>query len=156
MRVGPMPLLSADKLMRVLEKNGHEAELIMSGDIYTPEDQKTAHPRTEQLKDLCYIDFDEAYIEFVRPDLVRLALLPDEEHVSTGDELEGTDWMCPTCGKSFDHPGKCPTHQLELITFEDFASGKRTQSTAIPTWLLLVLMGAGVALFMYFKRSSGS
>lgn len=148
MRVGPMPLIAADKLMRILRKHGHEAQLEMSGDVFTPEEQKTAHPRTESPADLCYVEFDEAYLEFVRADLVRLALISDDEMVSTGDELDGTDWMCPKCGKAFDHPGQCPTHNVALITFEDFAKGKTDTSGKLSPLTIVIV---GVVLFIAWK-----
>lgn len=152
MRVGPMPIIAADKLLRILAKNGHEAEIVMSGEIFTPEEQKTAHPRTESPADQAYVDFDENYLEFIKADLVRLALVHDEEHVSTGDELDAVDWMCPKCGATFEQQGMCPTHAVPLVTFEDFAAAKRSQSSAMPPWLIVLLVGILIAVWYGLKH----
>lgn len=152
MRVGPMPIIAADKLIRTLAKNGHEAELVMSDEVFTPEEQKTAHPRTEKLADLAYVDFDENYLEFIKPDLVRLALIHNEDMVSTGDELDAVDWMCPKCGKTFEQQGMCPTHAIPLVTFEDYAASKREQSSAMPPWMIVLLVGILIAVWYGLKH----
>lgn len=152
MRVGPMPIIAADKLLRTLEKNGHEAQIIMSGELFSPEDQKTAHPRTENLADLAYVDFDEQFLEFIKPDLIRLALIHNEEMVSTGDELDAIDWMCPKCGKAFEHPGLCPTHGMPLVAFEEYAAGKSSSSTAMPPWMIALVVGVIIAIWYKLRH----
>lgn len=150
MRVGPMPIHAADKILRTLKKNGLDGELI-AGDIeFKPEEQKTGHPRVESPADLVYVEFEDSALELLKPDLIRLALY--DESVATGDELTGTDWMCPKCGKSFDHPGKCPTHQLDLVTFEDYAAGKRTETSPVNPLVMVVVIAAIAGAIYWFNR----
>ena len=150
MRVGPMPIHAADKILRTLKKHGLEGDLQSGGEQFTPEEPNTEHPRTESPADLVYVEFDDAALELLRPDLIRLALLDDS--VATGDELDGEEWLCPKCGKSFDHSGKCPTHQLELISFDDFAAGKRGAANPVnPVVMILIITAVGGALY-YFNR----
>lgn len=150
MRVGPMPIIAADKIVRVLRKHGHDGEITMSGEEFKPEEQ-LAHPRVEQLKDLCFVDFDEQYLPLVKPDLIRLALIQDEEHVSTGDELDAVDWICATCGKTFEQQGLCPEHATPLVTFEDYAREKRSKSSAMPPGLVYALIAAAGVAYYFLK-----
>lgn len=150
MRVGPMPIHAADKILRTLKKNGLEGELLSGGEEFTPEEQKTGHPRTESPADLVYVEFEDSALELLRADLIRLALL--DESVATGDELEGEDWMCPKCGKSFEHPGKCPTHDLDLVTFEDYAAGKRNETNPVNPGVMIIIVAAIGAVLYYLSR----
>lgn len=68
------------------------------------------------------------------------------------DELDGEDWMCPKCGKTFEHPGKCPTHDLQLVTFEEYASGKKTEATTLPPSLMFLVIAAIAGAVYYFSR----
>lgn len=148
MRVGPMPIHAADKILRTLKKNGLEGELHAGGEQFTPEEQKTGHPRTESPADLVYVEFEESALELLRPDLIRLALL--DEAVATGNELEGEDWMCPKCGKVFEHQGRCPTHDEALVTFETYAAAKKAQSNTLDpvTMTIIIAIVAGVIYMM--------
>ncbi len=150
MRVGPMPIIAADKILRTLRKHGQDGEIVMTGEEFQPEEQ-LAHPRVEQLKDLCFVDFDEQFLALVKPDLIRLALIADEDHVSTGDELDAVDWICPTCGKTFEQQGMCPVHAIPLVTFEDYATAKRAKSSAMPPGLVYVLIALAGAAYYFFK-----
>jgi hypothetical protein len=153
MRVGPMPIIAADKIIRILRKNGHEAELEMNAEVLTSDERNTNHPRTETPEELCYVTFDDAYLEFVRAELVRLGLIVDAEMVSTGDELEGTDWMCPKCHKAFVEPGACPTHAIPLVTFEDYATGKSGEANKMsPMSMVLIVLIAAAAFYVMSKR----
>lgn len=148
MRVGPMPLVAADKLMRILRQNGHEASLEMG-------EGTSGAVRIEDPGDLYYIDFDESYLEVIRPELVRLALIVDDEMIATGDELEGTDWMCAKCGPrvSYEHPGNCPIHGLPLVSFEDFARGNAEQKKTHPATLIMWLIAlAGILAWVAGRR----
>ncbi len=151
MRVGPMPIIAADKILRVLRKAGQDGEITMTGDEFKPEEQ-IAHPRVEQLKDLCFVDFDDQFLPLIKPDLVRLALIADDDHISTGDELDAVDWICPTCTKTFEQQGMCPVHAIPLVTFEDYASAKRSKSSAMPSWLIVLIVGALIAIWYGLKH----
>lgn len=150
MRVGPMPIHAADKLMRVLKKNGREGELFSSGEHFTPEEQKTGHPRTESPADLLYLEFPDDALELLRADLIRLALL--DESMPTGNELEGEDWVCPKCGKTFEQQGRCPTHDEALVTFEQYAAAKKTESNTLDPVTMVIVTAVIVAAIYYFTR----
>jgi len=151
-RVGPMPIFAAEKLIRTLEKSGHEGEILPSGEEFKPDTEITAHPRIESQANLCYVEFDEAHLPVVRADLVRLALLVEHDQVSTGDELDGTDWMCLECGHTAPAAGLCPTHRTPLITFEDYAIAKRSTSNTIPSWLIMAIAAGIAAAFWIFSK----
>lgn len=152
MRVGPMPIFAAEKLLRILEKSGREAEILPSGEEFKPENQVTAHPRIESQANLCHVEFDEGDLPLIKAELVRLALLVEHDQVSTGDELDGTDWMCLECGHVATEAGHCPTHRQPLVTFEDYALAKRSTSNTIPPWLMAALIVVLAAGFFMFSR----
>lgn len=152
MRVGPMPLIAADKIMKILARNGYEAQLEVAGAPLDEDELKTADARTESPADLCYVTFEDSYLEFVRADLIRLALIEDHEMVSTGDELEGTDWMCPKCHKAFTEPGTCPTHGVPLVTFEDYARGKTAEENKMSPMTIVMIVLVALAVFYAMSK----
>lgn len=156
MRVGPMPILAADKLIRTLKSQGHEAEIEMADEIITPEGDDEAASETRgkpKAQPVCFVSFDEGYLEFIRGDLIRLGLMSSEDLVSTGDELDGEEWLCPKCGKAFEKPGKCPEHDLQLVTFEDYAGGAKAKADAMPQWMVMIfaLVIAAAAYYKFFR-----
>jgi rubrerythrin len=144
-----MPIMAADKLMRVLRANGHEAQLEMTDEVITRDAADVEESAAGKPPTLCFVEFDEAYLEFIRGDLIRLGLMSSEDLISTGDELDGEEWLCPKCGKSFDAPGKCPLHQLELVTFEDYAGGAKAKADTMPPWLVGILVAVFAAAIYY-------
>lgn len=150
MRVGPMPIHAADKLLRILEKNSLEGEILATGEVIENKNEVSAHPRIESPADLVFVEFDDSALDLLRPDLIRLALI--DESVSTGDELDGEDWMCPQCGKVFEHQGKCPTHDLQLVTFEDYAAAKKTKSNTLDPVSMIVIAAIVIGVIYMMSR----
>lgn len=151
MRVGPMPIFAAERLVRILEKSGHEAEILPSGEEFKPEEQVTAHPRIESQANLCHVEFNDEHLPLIRDELVRLALVVEHDEVSTGDELDGTDWMCAECNHVATLAGLCPTHRKPLITFEEYAILKRSTSNTIPPWMMALFIAALAGGFWIFS-----
>ncbi len=150
MRVGPMPIHAADKLLRILEKNSLEGEILATGEIIENKNEVTSHPRIESPKDLVFVEFEDSALELLRPDLIRLALI--DESVSTGDELDGEEWVCPQCGKVFDHQGKCPAHDRVLVTFEAYAAEKKAKSNALDPVSMIVITAIVIGVIYMMSR----
>ncbi len=150
MRVGPMPIHAADKLLRILEKNSLEGEILSSGEIIDNKNDVTNHPRIESPADLVYVEFDDSALELLRPDLIRLALI--DESVSTGDELDGEEWVCPQCGKIFDHQGKCSIHDLTLVSFEEYAAAKKAKSSALDPVSMVIITAIVIGVLYMMSR----
>jgi hypothetical protein len=147
MRVGPMPITAADKLLRILNKSSLEGEILASAEVAEGNNDESSHPRIESTANLVYVEFDDSALDLLRPDLVRLALI--DESVATGDELDGEDWVCPKCGKTFELPGMCDKHDLSLVTFEAYAAAKRTQpNTLDPMTVVIIVAIIGGVIYM--------
>lgn len=149
-----MPILAADKLLRLLEAAGHEAQLEMVDEIITREANDVEKGAKQKAAPLCFVDFEDGYLEVVRADLVRLGLMSSEELVSTGDELDGEEWLCPKCSRTFEASGLCPDHQVPLVTFEQYAGGAKTKAEPMPPWLIAVFAAAiaAIAYIKFFKN----
>lgn len=145
--------MAADKLMRVLRANGHEAELDMTDEVITRDAAEVEQSAAAKPEGLCFVEFDENYLEFIRADLIRLGLMSSEDLVSTGDELDGEEWLCPKCGKVFEAAGSCPRHQIPLVTFEDYAGGAKAKADTMPPWLVAILVAvfAAAAYYKFFR-----
>lgn len=160
MKIGPLNELQLKKFIRLLDQHNAKYTTILSKDDLVDINRTRSYKpidiygrRNEHNDTFAYVEIEDSVFDLLHAELEKLGILDCPEVAPNSFK---TEYICPECDFVTNKPGKCPTHQVELLESSydpnaltsDSPSGARVGTILLVGFFVLVGLGYTIRYFI--------